>query len=120
MKLRAQTVESSVNRLQLRGGASPSFELDNYLIGVANNYRTLTFDESKPNAEFWASASFIEGSGPSETYVRVERLSIPYGESIDWDPFAEIQAPDLKGLNYGTAVRYDDNYVYAFYANRAR
>lgn len=118
MKLNASRLDNNKDRYLLRGGASPRTGLENYVIGEANKLQTLEFDETAENADVVARLEYQDETAEKPTIVEVERLAIPLVMNEDVNPWAEIQAPDLKGLVYGTNVRYDDNYFYIFTAFR--
>ena len=103
-----------------QGGGVPLDELTTFAGGQADSFREITFNESGPDADLYAFTEYVEESGPGPTVVHVERISIPLAMISEDNPWlwGALKAPDHKGLNYGTAVRFDDNYFYVFTALR--
>ena len=104
MRHNAGQLGRNMGKFLRQGGGVPLDELPTFAGGQADSFREITFNES----------------GPGPTVVHVERISIPLAMISEDNPWlwGALKAPDHKGLNYGTAVRFDDNYFYVFTALR--
>lgn len=118
MKIRADQLDIGMDRFILRGGGWPRVTLENYIIGEANKYKELIFDEEAENAEHYSVLHYFDENADERTLVIVHRISIPLVEKLDGSPWENVQAPDYSNRITGTAVRYDDNYFYIFTAVR--
>ncbi len=120
MRHNAGQLGRNMGKFLRQGGGVPLDELTTFAGGQADSFREITFNESGPDADLYAFTEYVEESGPGPTVVHVERISIPLAMISEDNPWlwGALKAPDHKGLNYGTAVRFDDNYFYVFTALR--
>lgn len=120
MRRDADLLGRNIGAFHRQGGSIPLDELAAYAAGQANGFQEITFDESSDDADLYAFTDYVDQSGAAPTLVHVERVSIPLAMISEHNPWlwGALKAPDQKGLNYGTAVRFDDNYFYVFTALR--
>lgn len=120
MQRDADLLGRNIGAFHRQGGSIPLDELAAYAAGQANGFQEITFDESVDDADLYAFTDYVDQSGAAPILVHVERVSIPLAMISEHNPWlwGALKAPDQKGLNYGTAVRFDDNYFYVFTALR--
>ena len=120
MQRHADQLGRNIGAFHRQGGSIPLDELAAYAAGQANGFREITFDEPVDDADLYAFTDYVDQSGAAPILVHVERISIPLAMISEDNPWlwGALKAPDHKGLNYGTAVRFDDNYFYVFTALR--